>query len=168
MKKTTAIIAALLMVIAGLTYALYRGRNSVLNSKLQPVHAAASEIRGALDVGASYAAYGQRLQALSSAIILAKEAGASSTDLERYSTALDDYRDALTLWGDKIEHPYLYGLGTYVLGDYNPLLDTMAEKYGVPGKSSRDAREDLRVYGAVTQEIWTRASKILDKARQPK
>lgn len=159
MKRNIAIVSLTLVVI-GLGYALY-AHNSRL--KLEPVHAAAAEIRGALDVGTSYVTYIQHVQALSSAILRAKEAGASPASLESYSTALDDYKDVLTLWGNKIERPYCYGLGEYGTGQYDPLLVDMAAKYAVSGKVSDNGPENLRTYNAVIQEIWSRAGQALGK-----
>ncbi len=164
MTKTNAIIAILLLlVVAGLGAALYKVRSSAFKSKLEPVHVAAAEIRGGLVVGTNYSDYAHRLQGLSSAILRAKESGASREAIKEYFAALDAYRDALELWGSKLEKPYYYGL-PYGSGQYSPLLDAMAKKYAVSGKVSADGRENLRVHDAVIQEIWKRANTAIDNA----
>src|SRR5438552_1735430 len=111
MKRTSASIVLLFIAVAGLGYILYKARSASTDPVLEPVYVAASEVRGALTVGSSYADYLKRLQSLSSAILRANEGGARSESLKYYSDALNAYRDALELWHDKIEYPDSYGLG---------------------------------------------------------
>lgn len=161
-KSNVLVIAILFLAILGGGLAIREFQREAANKKLEPVYIAASELRGALAVGASRSDYARLLQSLSGAIQLAKDDDAPDEQVQAYISALLIYTDALEVWDERLRDRSVF---VFVREGCCRTLRSMASKYGVS-----DIREGLPrqyAYDSLIQEIWKHGGIALDSARPP-
>ncbi len=116
-------------------------------TKFNGVTSAAQAVKGALDSGAGYQAFGRSLQNLSAEIAALKTRALTNREkdlIKDYSDLYSTYHDGYIIWKYKIEFPR-YGFVPreliYVGQDIEPII----EKYRIP--------VEFHVY-APTQQSW--------------
>ena len=96
-----------------------------------PVDAAVTDIAGAISVGVNYYQFSDKVQRLSTAILIAGQAGADPRRLRSYSNALAIYKDSLELWSDKVQQPDRYSLDIWGGRTEPVVLGQMMREYNV-------------------------------------
>ena len=102
-------------------------------SRVEGLRRAAADLEGSAAVGMDYMDLGQKLQNLGTAIVLAKDQGASAGELEPYVRAFDMYKDSYDLWELKIECPAEFGgINGRDCSWAGRKIDELAAAYGLP------------------------------------
>jgi hypothetical protein len=171
-SRSRYLIPALILVAIAcciLAYLLY-AQGHPHGDPMAGVDAAATDIPGAIAVSVNFEQFSGKVQRFSAEIMLAAQTQtAAQTEkrvdarLDMYDKALDEYKDSLTLWSDKIQYAELYELENAHGG---PALGQMMSKYHVqrdatpsyPGKNMFYCDQTIRV-------IWTRAGEDVVQAR---
>lgn len=105
------------------------------SSHIEAPRKAAADLEGSAAAGMTYIDFGQKLQALGSAIALAKREGATENALRPYTGAFEIYKDSLDLWELKIDCPAEFAEGDGCRAAVPSVAETvqaLAAKYGVP------------------------------------
>ncbi len=107
-------------------------------SRTEAPRKAAADLEGSAAAGMSYSYidFSQKLQALGSAISLARRDGASESALRPYQEAFDTYMDGMDLWKLKIACPAEFMEGGTDCSIVESKMEEFASKYNVPYEGS--------------------------------
>ena len=154
------LIFVLSVTVVILAVWLYRIHPSV-NPKVEVLSTAAADIEGSLGVGMTFAQFGEKLQRLASATVVAKNNGVDIALLQPYVDALAIYKDSYDLWSSHVQHPRFDSFGghSYVVGD-------LAKKYAVPISSTFSYYDQEQSYNLLLQALWRKAGDRLPNAKR--
>jgi hypothetical protein len=125
-------------------------------AKFDGVYRAGQGMKSATDVGVSIAKYRELLQVFASEVAMAEAKPTNPVEkrmVARWSEALANYRDALTLWTAKIEHRESI-LPTTAIPEGPALID----RYRLP--TEQGVNPEYRTFSveAGMQTVWAKAS----------
>lgn len=125
------VVTGMLLVPIGLLAGFWITRTREPDPALVSLRKAQADLEGAVNVGVNYADFGHNLQALSSAVIVARQSGIAPTLIGPYDRALEMYRDSYQLWQLKFECPSAFN-DAYPACSVAKQIGVLADKYGLP------------------------------------